>query len=312
MSKIKFIIAGERRSGSSTLYNLLKQHPEIEMVEKEDYNFFIEPELFSRVRIEDNTVEDWYLKHNIASFEQNFKVLKEKKLGYKNADLLWWKSSHKKIGEFLPETKFVFILRDPIKRAESQYFNELKKQREKLTFKESIQREKNKQLNQWEKLHLAYMARGKYVESLKHFYQHVPKNRVKVIILEDLHNNFTTEMISLCGFLGIDKKLAKAIKPLHSNKEDVFVRKDFANNSNIKWLFDIWDRITEFFIVKIKNKKDLRYKLRKILRFLYIKSKRKEMKTDKILLNDLRLYYRDSIKQLEDLLGRKINFWNYD
>lgn len=312
MSKIKFIIAGERRSGSSTLYNLLKQHPEIEMVEEEDYNYFIEPELFSRVRIEDSAIEDWYLKHNIASFEQNFKELKEKKLGYKNADLLWWKSSHKKISEFLPETKFVFILRDPIKRAESQYFNELKKQREKLTFKESIQREKNKQLNQWEKLHLAYMSRGKYVESLKHFYQYVPKNRVKVIILEDLHNNFTAEMISLCGFLGVDKKLAKAIKPLHSNKEDMFVRKDFANNSNIKWLFDIWDRITEFFIVKIKNKKDLRYKLRKILRFFYIESRRKEMKTDKILLNDLRLYYRDSIKQLEDLLGRKINFWNYD
>ena len=42
MSSPHFIIAGERRSGSSTLYEILKQHPEVEMYHKSDFDFFIE------------------------------------------------------------------------------------------------------------------------------------------------------------------------------------------------------------------------------------------------------------------------------
>lgn len=312
MNKSHFIIAGERRSGSSTLYEILKQHPDIGMFEKSDYDYFIEPELFSIKPIEDFDIKNWEMHHSLEEYTNLFKHLSGKVIGYKDADLLWWKPSSARIAEFIPTAKFIFILRNPVKRSESQYFNELRKGREKLTFKEAIKREKSQPLNNWQLLHLQYIERGKYVESLEHFYKYVPKNRVQVIILEELFDKWDSVMTDICNFLEIDSEIGKKLKPLHTNKEAFYVRKPFSNKLIFKWFFDIWERGTEAIIIRITKNKDKRKLYRKKLRGFYKVSARKQLKVDNAVYNELSAYYKPFNAKLEQLLGKEIKYWNND
>jgi hypothetical protein len=312
MNKSHFIIAGERRSGSSTLYELLKQHPEIGMLEKSDYDYFIEPELFSNKPIGNLKIQDWNLNHSKKEYLNFFEHLQGKSKGYKDADLLWWKSSHARVAEFIPDAKYIFILRNPVKRAESQFFNELRKGRENLTFNEAIEREENNTLSNWQQLHLQYLERGKYAESLEHFYKHVSKNQVKVLILEELFDNFDEVLADVCEFLEIDVTHIKDVKPLHTNKEEVYVRKSFSNNLAVKWIFDIWERGTEGIIVRLTINKDKRRFYRKKLRGFYKESARKKMAVSIDTTKKLYTYYKPFNKKLEQLLGKEIKYWNHD
>lgn len=309
MNKPNFIIAGERRSGSSTLYEILKQHSDIDMLEISDYNYLIEPELFSMTPIKDSQIENWEENHSTHDYTKNFNHLNGKIIGYKNADLLWTKHSHHRIAELIPNSKFIIILRNPIKRAESQYYNELRKGRENLTFEESINREKNINLTRWQQLHLQYIERGNYADSLEHFYKYVSKDRVKVIILEELLDKWDSIITEICDFLTIDSTIGKNLKPLHTNKEEFYVKKSFANTLILKDIFDIWERISEAIIVRITKNKDKRNTYRKWFRSFYKESARKQYTIDQSVFNMLSNIYKPKNEKLEKLLGRKIKYW---
>ncbi len=308
-NKPHFIIAGERRSGSTTLYDILNQHPEVGMLQKTDFDYFIEAELFSKTPLKsDQVLNDWEQSHSVEAYQKLFSDLKSV-TGQKDADLLWWKEAHQRLANYLPNTKFIIVLRNPVNRAESQYFNEVKKGRETKSFKETILREEKSNLSNWEKLHLQYIERGCYINSLKHFYKYIPKERVKIVILEELSMNWEKEIAEICEFLNIDATIGKNIQLKHSNKEELLVRKAFAKTIILKNLFNFWDRFTEGIIVRVAKGKHRRDKLRRQFRGFYYTSDRTKQKMDKetrIFLTEL---YKPFNKELEELLGYKIQQW---
>ena len=133
-----FLIAGERRCGTTTLHALLRRHPDIYLPEKADSSCFIEPELFARS--EDSQAEvsppDWDSARERETLDA---LLREGEgrtaIGMKSADLLFWKPAHERIASLIPEVKIVVTLRDPVARAWSQYWNEVGKGREQRSFR---------------------------------------------------------------------------------------------------------------------------------------------------------------------------------
>lgn len=308
MSKPHFIIAGERRSGSTTLYEILNQHAEVGMFHKPDFDFFIEDALFSKAPISEENIEDWAATHPIEDYIKQFENL-QGVTGQKDADLLWWKPAHKRLAEHLPDTKFIIILRNPTKRAESQYFNEFQKGREITSFKEALQREEQSTLTHWQKLHLQYKARGCYVESLEHFFKYIPKERVHVIILEDLFSNYSKVMTEICQFLDINSSKGIAIRPIHSNKEELLVRTSFSNRKGLSWFFNLWDHMSEACIVRLTTNSSKRKKARKYLRGFYYQSNRDALKIDSHIFEELTEFYKPFNRRLEILLNREIPYW---
>ncbi|WP_298262453.1 sulfotransferase [uncultured Lutibacter sp.] len=308
--KPHFIIAGERRSGTTTLYDVLSKHPEIGMFEKTDFDYFIEPELFSlKPIIDENSISNWEQSHSKLEYNRLSERIKESITGQKDADLLWWKQTHSRLARYLPYCKFIIILRDPVKRAESQYFNELKKGRETLSFKKAIEREFNGNLTSWEKLHLQYIKRGCYIESIEHFIKYIPKERVKIVILEELMENWSEEMESICTFLGINNSEEIFHNPIQSNKEELLEKKSYAKYPLIKYLFNFWDRLSEAIIVRVANNKFKRDKIRKQLRGFYYTSKRKKQVLNIEIEKYLKNYYKPFNQKLEEFLGDKITKW---
>ena len=58
--------------------------------------------------------------------------------------------------------------------------------------------------------------------------------------------------------------------------------------------------------------KDSRRDLRKYLRSFYKESKREKLKLDVSILKELAAYYKPSNLKLDELLGRKNQYWNHD
>ncbi len=108
MKKIDFIIIGAQKAGSTFLYNLLQQHPEIEMP-KSEITFFQEPD-FSNIKNLDKEIED---------------LFRTKKLrGIKRPNYLGQPESPSLIENYGDgKIKLLVVLRDPVERFISAYFH---------------------------------------------------------------------------------------------------------------------------------------------------------------------------------------------
>lgn len=310
MTSPDFIIAGERRSGSTSLYDILRKHPDVGMFQKSDFDYFIEPELFSLEPVtKEAQLKNWAETHSLQEFQSFFSLCKGV-VGQKNADILWWSNSHSRIAKMLPTTKFVFVLRDPVQRAYSQYCNEVSKGREKNTFKEAIEREQNGNITDWQKLHITYKERGCYWKSLSNFLGVIPKERILIIVLEELTQSPNKVMTTLCSFLNIDIEKGLELDVVHSNKERLLKRKEYTYKKGVSQLFDIWDRLTEAIIIRVYSDKYSRNKARNKMRGFYYEEKRKKAAIDPLVEKDLQAFYKPHNQKLQDLFGVKIRYWN--
>lgn len=307
MNKPHFIIAGERRSGSTSLYEVIKQHPDIEMLSVSDFDFFITPQLFSKVPVTDELIQPWNTEETQEKLKQHFSEL-QGITGQKDADLLWWKPAHKRMYELLPQVKLLFVLRNPIDRAESQFFNEVSKGRETLSFEEALER-KPDHLSQWEQLHLVYKERGCYADSLQHLLQIFPKEQVKVLILEELQEYWEKEMKAIFEFLGVRSDLKQIPRSIKTNQESHKVFKEYARQGFLRYFFNLWHRVSEGLIVRTTTSKSNRERYRKVWQGWYQKSKRSEFIMDSTTKENLKAYYAPHIASLEKLLDKKITHW---
>lgn len=314
MNNPHFIIGGERRSGSTTLYELLKRHSEIDMYRLSDMDYFIKGELFSSKDwyIDFDTEEEWQETHSKEEYTRLFEGFDfKKKVGQKDADLLFWKKAHPRLKEYLPETKFIFVLRNPVKRAESQYWNEIRKGREEKSFNEAVKLEQSRsQESDYGKLHLNYLERGKYHESLKHFFEYIPKERVLIIILEKLLSQPKKELKRIAEFLEISVEEAENINLIHSNKEDVMVLNPKFNGTFVGQTINLWDKATNGVITRISRNKDTRASLRNVFSRFGKISLRNKNKLDDKTLNDLKEYYKQPNAELEKLLDTELSVWS--
>jgi hypothetical protein len=196
------VIAGERRCGTTTLADILASHSQICVHKKRDSGFFVDLHIRKGGK-----VADWDATNSIASYEKFFANTHrggKRLLAEKSADYLYFKPAHERIARFLPHAKFVFVLRDPVARAWSHYWNEVGKGRERLGFAEAIRAESGRvSKNDFEGYHLSYVSRGYYDENLLHFWRYVPRERCHIVILERLKSDAVSELAPLAAFLGI-------------------------------------------------------------------------------------------------------------
>jgi hypothetical protein len=171
-----FLIPGAEKAGTTSLKNYLFEHPEIFIVDKE-IHFFDQNW--------DKGIE-WY-EEKFSNYNGE-KVIGEKTPGYMYTDVEHIKS-------VLPDVKFIFCLRNPIERAYSQYWHDVRKGREKMPFNKAIK-----------KKNIIYKERSKYINYLKKFSEHYPKSQMLFILTEDLKYNRRETLKTVLKFLKVDDK----------------------------------------------------------------------------------------------------------
>lgn len=188
MALPNFLIVGAQKCGTTTLYDVLKEHPEVNMSTMKEINFF--------------TFEKKYGK-GISYYSTFFekKSTKQKVSGEASPGYMNYPGIAKRIYDDLGPIKIVMVLRDPIKRAYSQYWDNRRHLSEYLSEEGIIDRYLTSEYNNNSK---GYFSRGVYIKYIEEYLQYFDRRNLHVMLFEDLIQNPKPELKKLYTFLGID------------------------------------------------------------------------------------------------------------
>lgn len=270
-----FLIVGAQKCGTTTLYDILNMHPQANMSKIKEINYFTSQKKFKRG-----------LEH-YSSFFNKPKVI-HRITGESSPGYMCYPGVAERIKKDLGQIKIVIILRDPIKRAFSQYWDNRRHLNENLEEIKVVKLYLNENYTPGKK---GYFSRGVYFKYIKQYENIFGKKNLHIIILEDLISNQTGELKRLYRFLGIDVNLGLQDLPQASNSAMIWENpfySFFLNNPKYNLLVPKRLRLFLFWGSKKKHKYEL---------------------PDMLLLNELKSFYRPWNRELETYLDKKLDKW---
>jgi len=209
-----FFIAGAQRSGTTYLHTILTQHPEIELNQPwwPEPKFFLNPDAPSR--------KEEYLKKYYSRADATIR-------GEKTVCYMEHTEVIERIARTFPDALIIFMLRDPVDRAISNYWYSVGNKLEDLSIEEALTNESLKDRPYDTKSITGcppynYLERGKYVAYLEHYLKHFDRSRIKLLISETFFND-QKAISDLFEFLGIETNFSP---PSMSEKINSYVPKE--------------------------------------------------------------------------------------
>lgn len=184
-----FLIIGAQRAGTTSLYRYLAEHPAvIPAVLNKGIHYF---------DTDYGRGDSWYRSHFPS---EPYKAVVRRRTGQARVvtgEGSPYYSFHplcpERIARTLPEARFIIMLRDPVGRAHSQYEHERARGFESLTFEAALREEEARLAGEEDRMraeplyvsfehqHHSYVARGRYVDQLRRWHDHVDPDRLLVI-----------------------------------------------------------------------------------------------------------------------------------
>ncbi len=178
MTLPNFFLIGPTKSGTTSLYHYLGQHPDIFMpAEKEPFYF---SHYFPRGL-------DWYEPVFTAAAG-------EKRVGEASTTYFASDSAPGRIRKTLPEAKLVFVLRDPVDRAwsEYRYSRVVGAVSPSVSFRRFAT--ETRRVLEW----------GRYIEYLPLWEREFPDDQRLVLLFDDLRSDTKGSVRRIFEFLGVD------------------------------------------------------------------------------------------------------------
>lgn len=198
-----FLLVGASKSGTSSIYHYLRQHPQIFLSP-----FQKEGRFFSGMEACFQGPGDDHIQRSIPAHWEDYLRLF---LGYQGEAIVGdispeylyhYEKAIPRIQKYLGEdVKIAIILRNPIERAYSQYLHYVRDERETLDFSEALEAEDQRQVEKW-LWSWAYARSGLYYNQVKAYKDHF-KN-VRIFLYDSFKQNPENFLKSLCIFLKID------------------------------------------------------------------------------------------------------------
>ena len=198
-----FLIIGAQKSGTTSLFSYLKQHPQILMSLWKEVHFF---------DFNYEKGESWYLSH----FPVTLKVAPGSIVGEASPYHLCHPHSPGRIHDLLPDVRLIAVLRNPTERAISHYFHGVKNGREPLPLMKALQAEEGRISAEWQKMQqdefyssrahqsFSYKQRGVYIQQLKRYWKYFEKEQLLAVSSESLFRDPNKTLQEVFRFLGVD------------------------------------------------------------------------------------------------------------
>ena len=202
-----FFVIGSGRTGTTSLYHYLDQHPSLSKSAYDELGYFDDnyhlglswyrslfPSIFTKYLIKLKT-------NNFMTYDVTPSYVRRP-----------WNA--KRIKKLFPDTKLIVILRNPVDRTYSHYH--LAEQfGETRTFEEIVKEDMDNILN-WNvdlkddnyfanKVEKSFLARGFYAEQLSIWFKLFSKNQIMIVSSEQLASDTKNTMNSIFQFLNLPK-----------------------------------------------------------------------------------------------------------
>ena len=183
-----FLIIGAAKSGTTSLYHYLRQHPDIFMPEVKEPRFFAylddPPAMVGPGDAESNEAAGAVYTHE--AYRALFAGAEEgQAVGEASVNYLYSETAPRRIAESLPDAHLFAVLRNPIERAYSHYLHLLRSGREPLRdFEAALDAEEKRRNEGWE-WSWHYTRMGFYYEQLTRYLDHVDPDQLTVYLFDD-------------------------------------------------------------------------------------------------------------------------------
>lgn len=173
MREIDFFLIGAQKAGTTSLYRTLRKHPQLFLPYDKELRVFI------RTATREMERQILRVHYKDAPFDRM--------LGLSFVQLLFLPEAPGRIHGHNPAAKLVAVLRDPVDRAYSAYWQAVRDGWETHTFEEAIDLELNGELTGFrEHLERSYLAHSCYADQLERYLYYFDRDQILVILNEDL------------------------------------------------------------------------------------------------------------------------------
>jgi hypothetical protein len=216
-----FLIIGAAKAGTTSLYQYLKQHPQIYGCPIKGTKFFAfqEGQKVTFAGPGDQASYDRNAITDPSAYRALFdEVTHEIAIGEVSGLYLYSPVAPARIKALLPEVKLIAILRNPVDRAFSSFLHMRREGREPLTdFAAALSAEEARIKDNWEHL-WHYTQVGFYYTQLKRYFDLFRHDQIAVYLYDDFKANPGAVIRDIFQFLGVDS----AFTPDVSTKHNVF------------------------------------------------------------------------------------------
>ncbi|MCB0108677.1 MAG: sulfotransferase domain-containing protein [Caldilineaceae bacterium] len=180
MNLPNFLLCGAQRSGTTSLYHYLVQHPAVFMASQKEIHFFSKE--YARGLA-------WYAGHftdaNMAT------VIGEASPTYMDTP-----GVAARIAQHLPDVKLCFLLRNPIDRAYSSYWHSIAMGKSlNESFSAAIRSPEG---------YARYVQRGFYMQYLTEYLNYFERSQIHIILTEELNRDPQQVLRNCFAFMEID------------------------------------------------------------------------------------------------------------
>ncbi|ERT04909.1 sulfotransferase domain protein [Lyngbya aestuarii BL J] len=192
VSQPNFIVIGTQKGGTTSLYYYLAKHPQIMPSLIKEIDFW---------STKYNRGIDWYLAHFPP-------ILAEQKIltGEATPSYLDHWEAPERLFQTFPNTKLIVVLRNPIERAISHYYQWVNMNWEFRSLEEAMISEIEQlsvaNVSYWNQPN-SYIARGVYVEFLKKWLEIFPREQILIISSEKFYSNPAITLKHIFNFLDL-------------------------------------------------------------------------------------------------------------
>jgi hypothetical protein len=290
-------IVGAAKSGTTTLADLLNQNPQVYLPFAKEPRFFSNDEFFSNGF-------DWF-RDTYYSSVQGQPVRLDASTPY----LYWSEKVAPRLSTYDQDRKIkiIALFRNPVQRAYSMYWHLARDDRVALPFEEAIAAEEALLKEKWDSLYArggqehGLFRGGCYATLIQPFLDLFPRERILLLLHEDIISDFEVTMIKISNFLEIDPvnhtliKSNPAAAPRNQKLQNFLSRPSGLPQKFLK----LFTRFMPY---------EVRYRLKKKVIGANLQPvKYPPMSSE--LNAALRARYMPEIQQLETIMNRDLSQW---
>ena len=179
--KPSFFVLGAQKAGTTALHHYLAQHPDIFLPAVKETHFF------------NDGHEEFSLGDNFYLEKYFVQAQKGQIAGELDPDYLYFPDCPRRIAAHFPNARLIFIFRDPVARAYSHYWMNVRRGWETLSFAEAMDREEERlhearplwpQNKEWSRF--SYADRGFYCRQVKRYLEFFPRENMFFLLSDEL------------------------------------------------------------------------------------------------------------------------------
>ncbi len=185
-----FIIVGAMKSGTTSLGFHLGRHPQV-CIPRGEVHFF-ENEKNYRKGL------GWY-ERQIRRHETGRTVVR----GEKTTAYTYHPDVPERIHRAFPQTRLVWILREPVERAYSNYIHAFRTGAVRGSFEEAVENEAEQMKKS---IYFGFLERSRYAKQIARYLKYFSRERMHFILFEHFIRNVGDELGRLFDFIGVTEE----------------------------------------------------------------------------------------------------------